>query len=172
MSVSQFTLTPPEMGGALNVSETRPPEICARIEIHAEAQRILYALSTPEYLEAWLHLPGVERFECHSELRSFDRFRLDLFSSSKRLPSIYGSCQLSKPNKVTYHWDQTLRGGEARALVDIQILGGAVRCSVMLAHDGIGSDSERHLHSMMWHHSLIKLRSLMERVNSCDAHTT
>src|SRR5580658_9487903 len=74
--------------------------ISASVPIGAEVQRILYALATPEYMEAWLQLPEVDRVECHSERRSFDRFRIDLLSAGKRQQSILGSCLLSKPNKI------------------------------------------------------------------------
>ena len=72
--------------------------ICLSALIEAEAQRVLYALTMPEYLEAWLVLPDVSRIECHSEQRSFDRFRIDLFYSDRPRESIHGSCYLSKPN--------------------------------------------------------------------------
>src|ERR1700722_10190214 len=100
MNMSIDEMTAKALGrGALDHSTVSSFEVFASVEIEAEVQRILYALSTPEYMEAWLQLPGAERVECHSERRSFDRFRIDLFSSNTKLPCIYGSCLLSKPNR-------------------------------------------------------------------------
>lgn len=166
MSVCHVTVTAPENGRALKHSEVQSPEICAWIKIHAELRRVLYALSTPEYMEAWLHLPGVERFECHAEKGSFDRFRLDIFAASKKLPSVYGSCRLSKPNRVKYYWDQALPGGRSPGLDQIEISGGPDYCAIKLTHQESANQSERLWRSAMWQHSLTKLRMLMERVSA------
>jgi hypothetical protein len=152
--------------GALNNSKANSLEIFASVKIQAEVRRILYALSTPEYMEAWLQLPGVERVECHSERRSFDQFRIDMFSSNKKLPSIYGSCLLSKPNRVTYHWDKNHLGISSWSVVEIHILGGPNCCVLKLTHRGLTNEDDREWHSTMWQVSLIKLRILMERVKS------
>jgi hypothetical protein len=151
---------------ALTESESNPLEICASVAIHAEVQRILYALSTPEYMEAWLQLPGAERVECYSEQRSFDRFRIDLFSANTRIPSIYGSCLLSKPNRVTYLWEKNCVGFRPRSLVEISLSGGPHRCTLRLKHCGLPSEEDREWHSTMWQLSLNKLRILMERIES------
>jgi hypothetical protein len=141
-----------------------PLDIFASVQIEAEVRRILFALATPEYMEAWLQLPDTERVECQSERRSFDRFRIDLFSSEKKKQSIYGSCLLSKPNRVTYLWDMDQMGIRARSVVEILILGGPNRCTVKLKHRGLTIHDDREWQSTMWHRSLAKLRTLMERV--------
>jgi uncharacterized protein YndB with AHSA1/START domain len=150
----------------LNESKSNSLEIFASVAIQAEVQRILYALSTPEYMEAWFQLPGAERVECHSEQRSFDRFRIDMFSSSAKLPSIYGSCLLSKPNRVTYIWEKDCVGLHSRSLVEIHLLGGPNRCTIKLEHRGLPNLEDREWHSTMWQLSLNKLRILMERIES------
>jgi len=152
--------------GARNDSEASSMEIGASVAIQAEVQRILYALSTPEYMEAWLQLPGAERVECHSEQRSFDRFRIDMFSSSAKLPSIYGSCLLSKPNRVTYLWEKNCVGLRSRSLVEITLLANHNRCTLWLKHRDLTNEQDREWHSAMWQLSLNKLRILMERIES------
>jgi uncharacterized protein YndB with AHSA1/START domain len=150
----------------LNESKSNSLEIFASVAIQAEVQRILYALSTPEYMEAWLQLPGADRVECHSEQRSFDRFRIDMFSSNTKLPSIYGSCLLSKPNRVTYLWEKNCVGLRPRSLVEISLFGGPNRCTLRLKHLGLPNEEDREWHSTMWQLSLNKLRILMERIES------
>ena len=150
----------------LNESESNSLEIFASVAIQAEVQRILYALSTPEYMEAWLQLPGADRVECHFEQRSFDRFRIDMFSSGTKLPSIYGSCLLSKPNRVTYLWEKKCVGLRPWSVVEIHILGSPNRCVLKLKHRGLTNKEDREWHSTMWQLSLDKLRILMERIES------
>ena len=154
------------IAGALNKSKANSLDIFASVEIQAEVQRILYALSTPEYMEAWLQLPGADRVECHSEQRSFDRFRIDMFSSNTMIPSVYVSCLLSKPNRVNYHWEKNSVGLRSRSLAEINLLGGPNRCTLKLRHRGLPSDEDREWHSTMWQLSLNKLRVLMERIES------
>lgn len=134
------------------------------VHIQAEVQRVLYALATPEYMEAWLQLPEVDRVECHSERRSFDRFRIDLLSSGKPQQSIYGSCLLSKPNRITYLWERNHAGSHAKSVVEIQLLGGPTRCILKLKHSGFSSQDEQEWYSTMWRRSLLKLRSLVEGI--------
>jgi len=142
-------------------SRARSLEIFASITIEAEVWRILYALSIPEYMEAWLHLPGTERVECHSERRSFDRFRIDMFSSNTKLSSIYGSCLLSKPNRITYIWDKNHGGDRSRSVVEIHLLGGYNCCALRLKHRGLTNQEDMEWHSTMWQYSLIKLQTLV-----------
>jgi hypothetical protein len=165
MSANEM-MTKPLEAGALNESEANPLEIFASVAIQAEVQRILYALSTPEYMEAWLQLPGADRIECHSEQRSFDRFRIDMFSSNTMIPSVYGSCLLSKPNRVTYLWEKNCAGLRSRSLVELNLLGGPNRCTLKLKHRGLPNEQDREWHSTMWQLSLNKLRILMERIES------
>jgi Activator of Hsp90 ATPase homolog 1-like protein len=145
-------------------STTTHLDIFASVQIEAEVRRILYALATPEYMEAWLQLPETERVECQSEQRSFDRFRIDLFVPEKGKQSIYGSCHLSKPNRVTYLWDRVHMGIQSRSVVEIHLLGRPNRCTIKLKHRGLTDHNDREWHSMMWHRSLAKLRTLMERI--------
>lgn len=147
-----------------NDSKARPSEISASVGIRAEVGRILYALSTPEYMEAWLHLPGVERLECHSERRSFARFRIDMFSTNKKLTSIYGSCLLSKPNRVTYHLERDHAGIRSKSVVDISLRSGPECCTLALRHRGLTNEDEQAWQSTMWQLSLAKLSLVLERV--------
>jgi hypothetical protein len=148
----------------VRVSDRISLAVSDSVHIQAEVQRILYALATPEYMEAWLELPEVERVECHSEQRSFDRFRIDLLASGKRRQSIYGSCLLSKPNRVTYLWERDHEGNPARSLVEIHLLGGPTMCVLKLKHSGFASRDERDWHSAMWRGSLVKLCRVIEGI--------
>ena len=136
--------------------------ICLSALIEAEAQRVLYALTMPEYLEAWLVLPDVSRIECHSEQRSFDRFRIDLFYSDRPRESIHGSCYLSKPNMVTYLWGRERDGSGAKSLVEISLCRGDARRKLILRHIGLRDCEQRQWHKRMWAFSLEKLCRLLE----------
>jgi hypothetical protein len=139
-------------------------DVSDSVHIQADIQRVLYALATPEYMEAWLQLPEVDRVECYSERRSFDKFRIDLLSSGKRQQSIYGSCLLSKPNRITYVWERDLAGRLARSMVEIHLLGGPTRCILKLKHSRFSSQDEREWHYAVWRRSLDRLCKLVEGI--------
>jgi uncharacterized protein YndB with AHSA1/START domain len=136
-------------------------DIFASVQLEAEMQRVLHALAVPEYMEAWMQPPDADRIECHSEARSFDSFRVDLFSARGRQRSIYGSCFLTKPNRITYIWE-TDSNAEARSLVEIRLWRYSARCTVKLKHSGLRSWAERDWHAQMWDASLNKLCALMQ----------
>jgi len=151
--------------------ESAPPistpvalDIFASVQMNAEPCRVLYALAIPEYMEAWLQFPDMDRIECHSERRSYDRFRIDLFCAGARRHSIFGSCLLSKPNRITYLWEREHSGDRAGSVVEIRLWGDLNRCNLKLKHSGFRSPSESESHSRIWHRSLNKLSTLMERI--------
>jgi uncharacterized protein YndB with AHSA1/START domain len=152
--------------GTLPASGPASPDIMASVQIEAEARRVLYALATPEYMEAWLHLPDVERVECHPERRSYDRFRIDMICSGKRQGSIHGACLLSRPNRITYLWESDQAGVLVRSLVEIHLYGCPSRCTLKLKHSGLLSQHEREWHLRMWERSLKKLSSLIGGIGS------
>jgi uncharacterized protein YndB with AHSA1/START domain len=135
--------------------------IFASVQMEAEMQRVLHALAMPEYMEAWLHPPDADRIECSSDSRSFDRFRIDLFSARGRQRSIYGSCFLTKPNRITYIWE-TGPIAQTRSLVEIRLWRYLTRCTIKLQHSGLRSWTERDWHARMWDDSLNKLCALMQ----------
>jgi len=136
-------------------------DILASVQLEAEMQRVLHALAVPEYMEAWIQSPDADRIECHSDSRSFDRFRIDLFSSRERQRSIHGSCFLTKPNRITYIWE-TASIAEGRSLVEIRLWRYMTRCTIKLKHSGLRSWAERDWHAQMWDASLNKLCTLMQ----------
>jgi hypothetical protein len=136
----------------------------ASVQIKAEPCRVLYALALPEYMEAWLQFPGAERIECHPERRSFDRFRIDLFCDNARRRSIYGSCLLSKPNRITYLWERDHVFDRPRSIVEICLWGDSTSCTLKLKHAGFGNHAERERHSKVWPSSLKNLCGLMEGI--------
>jgi hypothetical protein len=150
--------------GLLAASCPITTDIFASVRIEAEVRRVLYALATLEYMEAWLQLPEVDRIECHPERRSFDRFRIDLLSAGQRQQSIYGSCLLCKPNRVTYLWERDNAGSRFRSVVEIHLLGAPSHCTLKLKHSGLSSEDEKIWHTVMWNQSLIKLCRLMEGI--------
>jgi uncharacterized protein YndB with AHSA1/START domain len=141
-------------------------EVSASVKIQAEPSRVLYALAIPEYMEAWLQFPETERVQCHPELRSFDRFRIDLICSGGPQRTIFGSCLLSKPNRITYLWERDNADDRPTSMVEMRLSGGPSQCTLKLRHNGLCNQHERDWHSKMWHCSLKNLCRLMEGIGN------
>ena len=140
--------------------------VSASLRIAADTQRVLYALAIPEYMEAWLQLPEMERIECHPCRRSFDRFRITTFSCGGRKGWIDVSCILSKPDKITYIWDVDCGKTRSKSLVNIRLRGDRSRCTLKLQHRGFCDHPEVEWYSRIWDLSLGNLRELMEGCGS------
>jgi hypothetical protein len=155
--------------GSQNPAEekSRTVDILASVHVKADPRRVLYALATPEYMETWLTVPGADRIECYSERRSYDSFRIDLFSSGIRGRSIHGSCFLSKPNRIIYILERDHARGGYRSIVDMHLSGGNSLSKLRLKHSGLFNWEEREWYSEMWNGSLHKLCELMEGSHQC-----
>ncbi len=146
-----------------------PLDIFAAIRIDAEVRRVLHALAEPEYMESWMQIPGSDRVECHADGRTFDRFRMELYSSGKRLGTVHGACLLSMPNKVTYLWESGDAGFQSRSIVEIRLWGDATACALRLRHRGFQSDAERRWLVRMWEGSLRRLCGVMEGARAAQS---
>ena len=142
-------------------SSSGDTEILASAEMVAEIPRVLHALAVPEYMETWLQLPDTDRIECRADPRTFDRFRIDLFIAGRCRGSIHGSCLLTKPNRITYTWQNSSSEGR-RSLVEIRLRAYMTRCTLRLRHSGLKTREQREWYSRMWRASLHKLCALME----------
>lgn len=139
-----------------------PLDIITSIQMEAEVPRLLHALAMPEYMEAWMRMPGADRIECNPDQRSFDRFRIDLFSSGRFDGSIHGACLLSKPNKITYLWEKEGASIPVQSIVEIRLWSYLDHCVLKLRHSGFSTRDDWKWHARMWDLSLDKLRALME----------
>jgi hypothetical protein len=146
----------------VRILDSPPFHIFGETRIEADTRRVLYALTMPEYLEAWLRFPDIDRIECHSEQRSYDRFRIDLFSLSAREGCIHGSCLLSMPNRVTYLWERQDAAMRFKSIAEIWLFRGDRHCTLRLRHHGMENVRDREWHLLMWRLSLEKLCTILK----------
>jgi hypothetical protein len=159
--VSAEICSPGSASSLVRVQESPPFDIFGGTRIAAETRRVLYALATPEYLEAWLQFPDIDRIECHPEERSYDRFRIDLFSSKEREGCIHGSCLLSMPNRVTYLWERRDVAMRFKSVAEIWLFRDDRHCTLRLRYSGLESDQDREWHLLVWRLSLERLCTIL-----------
>jgi hypothetical protein len=88
-------------------------DVALSVEIEAESRRLLYALTIPEYMEAWLQMPGAEKLWCFADPGAPNSFHIDLYSAKAQRARIKGSCLRLDPDRIIYLWRNTCTGNTA-----------------------------------------------------------
>ena len=135
--------------------------VALSFKIKADSRRVLYALSIPEYMEAWLRAPDREELLFVSDLAEQDNFRLYLYRARALQTTIHGSSRVLNTNQINYVWKTKSPVGTTRTLVDIRIAGSARGCTLHLKHSGLHNMAERVWHRRMWCQSMERLSLLI-----------
>jgi hypothetical protein len=133
------------------------------LKIEADSSRVFYALSIPEYIEAWLQTPDAEELQFVFNLVAAESFRIDLYRAGALQASVHGSCCVMNSNQVRYTWKRMSPFGTTETLVDMQLLGSPRGCILGLKHSGFKDAAESAWCRKMWHRSLESLCRLMEK---------
>jgi len=134
--------------------------LCLEVSVRADARRLFHALTDPEYMEAWICLPG-HGPECSTAAVRNDRdYAIEHFCSAKCSLSISGSYRVCRRRNVTFTWrvDGEVRVPETE--VDIRLRGDFERTTLTLRHSGFVSSFDLGWHGEMWDLSMNRLVSL------------
>ena len=138
-------------------------DVALSFKFNADSSRVFYALSIPEYIEAWLQAPDTDELRFVFNQVGEDTFRIDLYRGPSLQASIDGSCWVVGSNQVRYIWKTTSPLGTAETLVDMKLLSGSGGCVLALKHSGFRDQAESARCSRMWHQSLDRLGRIMEK---------
>jgi len=153
--------TIPNVFGAM--AAMRSPQKNAIIlasRIQVDARRLFYALSLPEYMEAWVQPPDPEE-ELVFESVTRERFQIDVYRAGARRASVHGSTFVGSRTKIRYVWKTIHPKGVTHTAVDLWVLGGLDRYVVGLRHCGFREMTEQAWHRRMWGRSMQRLGSLI-----------
>ena len=132
-------------------------------KVAADTRRIFDALTLPEYIEAWLCVPG-HHPECSNVTsRVAHGFQIEHRCSSGSSTRIIGNyCSFLK-RKLSFSW-RPANGAETRdSFVDIRLHGDFERSVLRLRHFGLETEDDFNWHSALWSASIAKLCKLFER---------
>jgi uncharacterized protein YndB with AHSA1/START domain len=155
--------TPDGVGMLTMVPDLHEKDVFLSRRIEAESSRVFYALSIPEYIEAWLLVPSAEDLRSVFELDSRESFHIDVYRAETFQASIRGSCCVVSASQIRYSWETTSPSGSAETLVEMQLLCAPRGCILGLKHSGFRDAVESAWHREMWFESLKKLSRLMEK---------
>ena len=138
-------------------------DVALAFRIEADSSRVLYALSMPEYIEAWLQAPDTEELEFVFNPVTREAFRIDLYRAEALQASIHSSCRVVNANQVRYTWKTTSPIGATETVVDVRLRRSSDGCILGLKHRGFKSTVESAWCCKMWYQSLERLGRLMKK---------
>jgi uncharacterized protein YndB with AHSA1/START domain len=132
-------------------------------QFKADSSRVFYALSIPEYIEAWLQAPDTEELRFVFNQIAEETFCIDLYRGETLQASVDGSCWVVGSNQVRYIWKTTSLIDTTETLVDMKLLPGSGGCVLALKHSGFNDPAESARYRRMWQQSLKRLCRLVEK---------
>ena len=130
------------------------------VSIRADARRLFHALTDPEYLEAWVCLPG-HRPECSTAAVRNDRdYAIEHFCAARGSITISGSYRICRRRNVTFSWRVDGDVCVPDTEVDIRLQGDFERTTLALRHSGFASSFDVAWHRALWDSSMARLVSL------------
>jgi uncharacterized protein YndB with AHSA1/START domain len=131
--------------------------------IFAEIRRVFYALTIPEYLEAWICFPGCKPFERVAVTQSAKDFVIELkpLEPVAADTRIKGAHLVREPNQIVFTWSKQYNGQATETTVCIHLHRSHRSTALSLSHMGFVDPAERMWHEAMWRASFDKLGHLL-----------
>jgi uncharacterized protein YndB with AHSA1/START domain len=152
-----------DLGMMARISGRQERDVALSFHFNADSSRVFYALSIPEYIEAWLQAPDTDDMRFVFNQVAEETFRIDLYRGETHQASVDCTCWVVGTNQVRYSWTTNSPIGARETLVDMKLLCGTGGCVLALKHSGFRDSEESALCARMWHQSLERLCRLMEK---------
>jgi hypothetical protein len=131
------------------------------IGVDADARRISQALTEPEYLEAWITMPGQGEESSIVATKNANGYRLDQYCAGCAIASFVGSFLFCHQRKMRLSWLDTARPDVAESVVDFRIRGNFGGSILELRHMALQSAGDFLWHQQLWSASLPRLASIL-----------
>src|SRR5881394_2593674 len=96
-------------------------DVALSFHFSASPGRVFYALSIPEYIEAWLQAPDTDDLRFVFNQIAEETFRIDLYRGETLQASVDGTCWVVGTNQVRYIWKTTSPIGTTETWVDMKL---------------------------------------------------
>jgi uncharacterized protein YndB with AHSA1/START domain len=138
-------------------------DVALSFRIRADCSRVFYAISIPEYIEAWFRLPVEEGLRFVFNPIAQQAFRIDLYRAEAPLGSIHSDCNIMNANQIRYTWKTRYSTDVTNTVVEMKLLSVSRGCTLTLKHSGFRDGAENTWHTKLWGLSLESLCRLMEK---------
>jgi len=153
----------PDAGITARIAGQHERDVALSFQFKADSSRVFFALSIPEYIEAWLQAPDTDDLRFVFNQVAEDTFRIDLYRGHTLQASVDGSCWVVAANQVRYIWKTASPIAVTETVVDIKLLRAPGGCVLALKHSGFRDPIESARCRSMWQQSLERLCRLMEK---------
>ena len=134
--------------------------VSLEVSIEADVRRLFHALTVPEYIEAWMSLPG-ERPGCSTmATRTGDDYLIEHSCEGRPSIAISGIYSVCRRRNVFFSWRVDGDLCVPQTEVEIRLSGDFERTRLLLRHKGFPSRHDHVWHGALWTASLEKLASL------------
>jgi uncharacterized protein YndB with AHSA1/START domain len=142
------------------VSASSPWTVAVECSLAADTKRIFNALTVPEYIEAWICVPGSHSNCQNVTCRVSHGFQIEHHCNSGSTTRITGTYFSFLKRKLSFSWLPASEPGSADSFVDIRLYGDFERSILRLRHRGFASEDEFHWHAAFWTASIARLSKL------------
>lgn len=144
-------------GGIDEGSELSRWTINLQYSVAADTQRIFNALTVPEYIEAWICVPGCNP-ECRNVTCWVSRgFEIAHHCNPGAKGKISGTYISFLKRKLSFSWRPAWAPNAHASLVDIRLYGDFEKSTLRLRHFGLESEEEFNWHLSLWSVSVARL---------------
>jgi hypothetical protein len=135
--------------------------ITLSISVDADARRISQALTEPEYLEAWISMPGQAEGSSIIASKRANGYGLDYCRAGRVVTSIVGSFLSCHQRKMRLRWRKVCSPSLAESLVDFRIRGNFGSSILELRQTAFSSADDYLWHQTLWQRSLETLALIL-----------
>jgi uncharacterized protein YndB with AHSA1/START domain len=134
-------------------------QISLSVSVNADRYRLFHALTVPEYMEAWICLPGDKSHSHVTVAHTPGSYRIDSCGAGLET-TIVGNYLFRRRSKMLFTWRKSSSEDAPVSLVMVRLCGDFARTSLCLSHSDLTSRTEYLWHQEFWEKSLNRLCSL------------
>ena len=141
-------------------SAPSPWTVVMECSLAADTKRIFDALTVPEYIEAWICVPGTHPDCRNVSCRDAQGFQIEHQCNTGPTTRITGTYFSFLKRKLSFSWQPATEAGSGESFVDIRLYGDFERSILRLRHCGFRSEEEFQWHLALWTTSIARLSKL------------
>ncbi len=148
--------------GSATALEISPWTVEMECNLAADTRRIFDALTVPEFIEAWICVPGSHQDCQNMTCRVAHGFQIEHRCSSGSTTRISGDYFSFLKRKLSFSWRPAGVPGTGNSFVDIRLHGNFEKSILRLRHRGLASEEEFKWHHDFWTASIARLSRLFD----------
>jgi uncharacterized protein YndB with AHSA1/START domain len=160
-----------ELGGFHERHTPDRSSVYLEFNVRADARRLFHALTVPEYLEAWVSLPGHNLGCSTAAARSNQDYVIEHYCEGSPALTITGTYSVCRRRNVVFSWrvDGNLSIPETE--VNIRLRGNFESTTLIVRHTGFAAEADCAWHQALWTVSMRRLVALYDSPSYRSEHS-